>query len=86
MAKLGILVEREIGAPSRGVHPCSVDAEKYNSCKSVSPLARSASNEPTTGGASDLPIVVSPEVPSGSQKASSGHEELKHVCHLGGLL
>ena len=91
MAKLGISVEREVGTPSREGHPCSVDAGKSNSRRSVSPLARSASKEPTSkvvefGGAGDLPIVASPEIPSGSQKACSGHEELEHVCNLGGFL
>lgn len=91
MAKLGIPVEKEVGTPSRTLNPCSVDAVKSNSRRSLSPFARSASKEPTskaveTGGACNLPIVVSPEMPSGSQKVSSGHDELEHVCHLGGLL
>ena len=91
MAKLGIPVEREVGTPSCGGHPCSVDVGKSNSRKSVSLLARSASKEPTSkvvesSGVGDLPIVVSPEIPSRSQKASSGHEELEHVCNLDGFL
>ena len=54
-------------------------------------VARLASKEPTNkavepGGAGDLSIVASPETPSGSQKVSSGHEELEHVCNLGGFL
>lgn len=91
MAKLGIPVEREVGTPSRGGHTCSIDAVKSNSRSHVSPLARSASKEPTikaveSGGASDLSIVASPETPSGSHKTSSGHEELEHVCNMGGFL
>ena len=91
MAKRGIPVEREVGTPPHGGHPWSVDAGKSNSRRSVSLLARSASKEPTSkvvesGGAGDLPIVASPEISSRSQKASSGHEELEHVCNLGGFL
>ena len=91
MAKLGIPVKSEVGTPSRGVHPCNVDAGKSNSRRIVSPFARSASKKPTskvvkTGDACDLPIVVSPEIPSGPPKTSLGHEELEHVCHLDGFL
>jgi hypothetical protein len=91
MAKLGILVEKKVGSPSRGVPTCSVDAAKSNSREHVSPLARSVSKEPTSKAvestdASDLSIVASPETPSGSQKASSDHEKLEHVCHMGGIL
>ena len=91
MAKLGIPVKSEVGTPSRGVHPCSVDAGKSNYRRIVSPLARSASKKPTskvvkTGDAGDLPIVVSPEIPSGPPKTSLGHEKLEHVCHLDGFL
>lgn len=91
MAKLGIPVERKVGTPTHGVHPCSVDAIKSNSRRSVSPLARSASKDPAskiveTGGVGDLSIVVSPEIPSASQKAYLKHKELEHVCHLDGFL
>lgn len=73
MAKLGIPVKKEVGTPSRTLNPCNVDAEKYNSRRSVSPLARSVSKEPTskaveTGGACNLPIVMSPEIAFGSRK------------------
>lgn len=88
MAKL---VEREEGTPSHGGYTCSVDAAKSNSRGHVCPFSRLASKEPTnkvvnSAGAGDLPIMASTEFPSGSQKASSGHEELAHVCNLDGIL
>ena len=84
-------MEKEVGSPSRLVPTCNVDVTKSNSCGHVSPLARSTSKEPANKavesiGAVDLPIVARPETPSGSQKASSGHEELEEVCHLGLVL
>ena len=71
MAKLGIPVERCVGAQSRGGHTCSNDTSKFNYQSHVSPLAWSASKEPTrkaveSDGAGDLPIVASPKTPSGS--------------------
>lgn len=91
MAKMGIPVEKEVGSPSRLVPTCSVDVAKSNSRGHVSPLARSASKEPASNavesiGAGDLPIVARAVTPSGSQAASSGHEELEPVCYLGPVL
>ena len=91
MAKLGILVEKKVGTPLPGGPTCSVDATKSNSRGHVSPPALSASIEPTNKavesiGAGDLPILASPETPSRSQKAFSGHEELAQVCNLGTYL
>lgn len=88
MAKLGIPVEAEVGTPLPGGPTGSVDATKSNSRGPVSPSARSASKEPTDKAvehpaAGEPPIVASPETPSGSQKASSGHEEFAQVCNLG---
>jgi hypothetical protein len=71
MAKLEISVEKKVGTPSRGGPTCSIDAAKSNSRGPVSPLTRSALKEPTSKAVQstcvgDLPIMASPETPSGS--------------------
>ena len=84
MAKLGITVEGMASGPSRGAHSPHDDKGKENSRRSVSPTTRSMSKDPVSkvldfGNAGEKPIVLSTEIPCGSQKASSGHEEQDQV-------
>ena len=87
MAKLGITVAGVSSAPSRGETLSNVDKGRSNSCKSVSSIARSMSKEHVSkildfGSAGENPTILSTEIPCGSQKASSGHEEPKQVWNL----
>ena len=87
MAKLGIIVAGLFSAPSRGKILSNVDKWRSNSRKIVSPIARSMSKEHVSkildfGSAGENPIILSTEIPCGSQKASSGHEEPKQVWNL----
>lgn len=87
MAKLGITVAGLSSAPSRGETLSNVDKGRSNSRKSVSPVARSMSKEHVSkelhfGSAGENPIILSTEIPCGSQKASSGHEEPEQVWNL----
>ena len=84
MAKLSISVKKVATTPSRGEHPSNVEKGKSSSCRSMSPLTRSRSKEPISkvlefGGVVEKLIVVGAQNPSGSKKASSGHEEHEHV-------
>lgn len=84
MANLGITVEGMASSPSRGEHPSNDDKGRSNSRRTVSPSARSISNNPVSklldfGNVCEKPIVLSTEIPCGSQKTSSGHEEQGHV-------
>ena len=84
MAKLGITVSRMASAPSGGEQPSSDHKGRADSHRSVSPPARSQSKEPVSktldfGSAGEKVTSVSPEIPCGSQKASSLHEEAEQV-------
>jgi len=84
MAKLGITVEGMASGPSRGALSPHDDNGKENSRRSVSPTARTMSRDPVSkvldfGNVGEKPIVLSTEIPCGSQKASSGHEEQDQV-------
>ena len=84
MAKLGIMVARLSSAPSRGEILSNVDKGRSNSRKSVSSIAQSMSEEHVSkildfGSAGGNPIILSTEIPCGSQKTSSGHEESEQV-------
>jgi hypothetical protein len=80
MTKLDIMVEGMASAPSRGENPPNVDKRRSNSCRIVCPIVRSISKEHVSklldfDNASEKPIVLSTEIPCGSQKISLGHEE-----------
>ena len=84
MAKLGITVEGMASGPSRGAPSPHADKENENSRRSVSPTARSMSKDPVSkvldfGNAGEKPIVLSTEIPCGSQKTSSRHEEQDQI-------
>jgi hypothetical protein len=84
MIKFGITVEGMTTAPSREENPSNVDKGRSNSRRSVSSIAHSMSKEFVSklldfGNGCEKPIVVSTEIPCGSQKASTGYEEPEHV-------
>lgn len=87
MAKFGITVEGMASAPSRAEYPSNVDKGRLNSRRSVSSIVHSMSKEFVSklldfGSTGEKPIVLSTEIPCGSQKTSSGHDELEHVWNL----
>lgn len=84
MAKLGITVPVIASAPSVGEKPLSDQKGRSDSRRNVSPPARSQSKEPVSkaldfSNAGEKITSLSPEIPCGSQKASSTHEEVEHV-------
>ncbi len=84
MAKLGITVPGMASDPSMVEQPSRADKRPLDSRRSVSPPARSQSKEPVSkalnfGSAGEKVTSLSPEIPCGSQKASSWHEEVEQV-------